>query len=137
MVIEILYGAVAGLVGAIVMAIIMMLMGKKETIPMYLAKNMLGDKGKAPMLHMGLFTVWGAIYGAIVGLGYYAHDLMTAAGVGVVSWLVLGLVMLPKAGAGMFGMNHNKMWPVMSLVMALIWAAVAFYTYTALLTLVG
>ena len=131
------YGAVAGIIGALIMMIIMMIKGDKVTPPMVLAKNMMGDKSKAPMLNIIVFLVWGLIYGILISQGIAAHALETAIGLSIVAWLVMGVVMLPKAGVGMFGKKKYPKWPVMTLVLHLVWGLVLFYTYGALVAIAG
>ena len=49
--------------------------------------------------------------------------------IAAVAWLVLNIMMLPMAGAGVFGMKASKMIPVQSLVMHIIYGVVLFYAF--------
>jgi hypothetical protein len=52
---------------------------------------------------------------------------------GVLAWLLMMLIPLPLAGAGLFGMRMGMMAPVMTLVLHLVWGAVLGATYAGLI----
>jgi|GEM_PF-4009704 len=120
-------GLISGIVGAIILAIIMTAMeaNMKAVPPAILAEKFLGDPGKKPMVLFARFGIWGLIYGLAIGFGYAASGAVGGATFAIVPWLVLNLVMLPMAGAGLGGTKKWNMIPVMSLVMHLVWGAVA------------
>ncbi|MFM0808856.1 DUF6789 family protein, partial [Klebsiella pneumoniae] len=47
----------------------------------------------------------------------------------VLAWLLMMLIPMPMAGAGLFGMKLGMMAPVMTLMLHLIWGYVFGYTY--------
>jgi hypothetical protein len=51
---------------------------------------------------------------------------------GLLAWLLMMLIPLPMAGAGLFGMKPGMMAPVMTLVLHLVWGAVLGVTFGAL-----
>jgi hypothetical protein len=120
-------GLIGGIVGAIVLAIIMTAMEAKIKIvpPAILAEKFLGDAGKKPMVLFVRFAIWGLIYGVALGMGYARSGAVGGATFAILPWLVLNLVMLPMAGAGLGGTKKWNMMPVMSLVGHIVWGAVA------------
>jgi hypothetical protein len=58
-----------------------------------------------------------------------AHGVM----VGVAGWLVMMVMVMPLAGAGMFGMAMGLMAPMMTLVLHVIFGAVLGWAYGRLL----
>lgn len=137
--IGILYGGVGGIIGAIVLAIIMNMMASKlkANPPAIMAKKMFGDEAKKPMVLFMVMTIWGVIAGIVLTNGTlaptYTNGLLFAA----IPYLVLNLMMLPMAGAGLFGTKAwNKMW-MTSLVMHAIWGLIVVGVYNALVGLVG
>lgn len=120
-------GLIGGIVGAIVLAIIMTAMeGKMKAVPSaILAEKFLGSAEKKPMILFVRFAIWGLIYGVAIGSGYASSGAMGGATFAIVPWLMLNLVMLPMAGAGLGGTKKWNMIPVLSLVLHLVWGAVA------------
>ena len=59
------------------------------------------------------------------GTSPVGHGVM----LGVIGWLIMMLVLMPMAGAGMFGMNMGVMAPMMTLVLHLIFGAVLGWAY--------
>ncbi|MBI2140828.1 hypothetical protein HYU16_00225 [Candidatus Woesearchaeota archaeon] len=136
---NLVYGLVAGFIGSLVMAIIMMAMGKsvKASPPGIIAEKFLGDESKKPMVLMPVMAIWGLIFAAVAGAGLVKENYVGGLIVAVVAWLLLGIVMLPMAGAGLFGMKKWGMIPMMSLVMHIIWALVAVTVFGFLKTITG
>ena len=116
-------GLIGGIIGAIVVAIIMTAMeGKTKAVPpAILAEKLMGDASKKPMVLFVRFAVWGLIYGALIGtslpvLGTVSMGAVGGATFAILPWLVLNIVMLPMAGAGIGGTKKWNMIPVVSLV---------------------
>ena len=53
---------------------------------------------------------------------------------GFIGWLIMMVMMMPMAGAGMFGMKMGVMAPMMTLVLHLIFGAVLGWTYGKLMS---
>ena len=51
---------------------------------------------------------------------------------GALAWLLMMLIPMPMAGAGLFVMKMGMMTPIMTLVLHLIWGAVLGATYRGL-----
>ena len=77
------------------------------------------------IVHFGIGIV---IYGVAIaaldsklqGTSRVGHGIMF----GIISWLIMMLVLMPMAGAGLFGINMGIMASVMTLVLHLIFGAV-------------
>jgi hypothetical protein len=120
-------GLIGGIVGAIVLAIIMTAMESKVKAapPAILAEKFMGDASKKPMVMFVRFGIWGIIYGIAVSQGLASGGLSGGATFALLPWLVLNLVMLPMAGAGIGGTKKWNMIPIVTLVLHLIWGAIA------------
>lgn len=137
--VSILYGLVGSIVGAIVVAIIMMLMRSKlkTTPPEIMAEKIFGDKKKKPIVLFMNFGIWGIIFGLVVSLGGMATSITNGLLFALVPWLVLGVIMLPMAGAGFFGSKRKGTLWILSLVMHLIWGIITVLVFNALVGLVA
>lgn len=127
---SILFGLVGGLAGAIIMAILIMSMfPKRPTPPAIMAEKMLGDADKKPIILFTAMAIWGIIYGVVISLAGYTSSIVLALEFAVIPWLVLNLIMLPMAGAGIFGSKRwNKIW-IISLIEHAIWGVVLGFVY--------
>jgi hypothetical protein len=125
-------GLIGGIVGAIILAIIMTAMESrmKAIPPAILAEKLLGDADKKAMVMFVRFGIWGFIYGIAVSQGFASGGLSGGATFALLPWLVLNLVMLPMAGSGIGGTKRWNMIPVLTLVLHLIWGAVAGIVFT-------
>lgn len=77
------------------------------------------------MLHFLIGTVfWGIgfalLYKVLPGGGPVVKGIVF----GVLAWVLMMLIPMPMAGAGLFGMKMGMMAPVMTLVLHVIWGAV-------------
>ena len=138
-IVGLIYGAVGGFIASIVMAIIMNAMGKRIKIspPAILAKKMFGDASKKPKVLMPTMTLWGLIWAIFIVSGVFAATYVNGLLFALVPWLVLNLIMLPWAGAGVFGAKKwNMMW-ITSLVMHAIWGLVVVGVFQFLTAIIG
>lgn len=135
---QIVGGLVGGIVGSIVLLMLMKMMGNiMPSPPKLLAKKMLGDENKGSMLLMMVMAVWGILYG-VIAIGSLGYGITILDGVifGLAPWLVMGLIMFPMNDYGFFGMSENKMLPMGTLVMHLIYGAVLAVVYSPVAALV-
>ena len=77
------------------------------------------------ILHFMIGTVvWGFLftflYERLPGRGAVVKGIVF----GTLAWLLMMLLVMPMAGAGLFGLNMGVMAPVMTLMLHLIWGAV-------------
>lgn len=134
------FGLVGGLLGSLVMAVLtMMMLGKrlKDAPPSIMAEKMFGDPEKRPMVLFPIMAMWGIAYGIIVSVTGITNFFTAGLLFSLAPWLALNLMMLPMAGAGLFGMKRWSMIPVLSLVMHLIWGAVTGGVFILLVGIVG
>lgn len=134
------YGLVGGLIGGLVMAVlIMMMLGKriKDAPPSIMAEKMFGDSEKRPVVLFPAMTMWGAAYGVVVSVTGTANFIIAGLAFALVPWLALNMMMLPMAGAGIFGLKRWGMIPVLSLVMHLIWGLVTSGIFSLLAGIIG
>ena len=137
--VSILYGLVAAIVAGIVVAILMMAMKSKLKVspPEILAQKWFGNKKKKPVVMFGIFAIWGIIFGLVVSLGGMASTITNGLLFSLAPWLVLGIILLPSAGAGVFGSKKSgKLW-ILTLVMHLIWGVLLVLVYNGLTSLVA
>ncbi|MDX2422279.1 MAG: hypothetical protein QNK43_06340 [Amphritea sp.] len=127
---NIVKGIVAGFAATVVLSLLMM------------AKSMMGL-----MPEMNIIAMLGGMMGAGVAVGWVTHVLIgsvvwgagfamlngTIPGTslltkgivfGVVAWVLMMILVMPMAGAGLFGMNLGIMAPMMTLVLHIIFGAV-------------
>ncbi len=134
-------GLLAGLAATVVLSLLMILKATMGLMPGLAIPKMLAGVVRAPgqplvgwAVHLAIGIV---LYGIAIatlddrlpGDGSLMHGLFLA-GVG---WLIMMLVLMPLAGAGLFGMNMGIMAAVMTLILHLIFGAVLGWTYGRLM----
>jgi len=131
-------GMGAGLVATIVMSMMMLVKAKMglmpELDPIQMLGNMTGGgRSVGWILHFAIGTVlWGLLYAAIFGehiRGAWWRGAVFATG----AWMLMMVVVMPMAGAGLFGLAMGIAAPVMTLMMHLVFGVVLGATYGALL----
>jgi len=130
-------GMLAGLVATIVLSVLMVLKAMMGLMPQLdLPKMIAGMMGSPDMpligwiVHLAIGIV---VYGVAIavldsklpGTSHVGHGIM----LGVIGWLIMMVVLMPMAGAGLFGMNMGVMAPMMTLVLHLIFGAVLGWVY--------
>lgn len=134
-----LKGMVAGLAATVVLAAIMLLKANMGIMPQLDVIKMLstmvdgGNPAVGWAVHFLIGAVlWGLLFAAISrpGLeGYWWRGVLF----GVGAWFLMMVIVMPMAGAGVFGLNLGMMAPVMTLILHLIYGAVLGGVYGALL----
>ncbi len=134
-----IYGLIGGLFGGLIMAMVIMAMGKKAkaTPPGIIAEKFLGDEGKKPLVLFPVMSMWGLIFGAVVANGALSATTVNGLKFALVPWILLNVMMLPMAGAGLFGTKKWNMIPMVSLVMHLLWGLVTVTVFRILVSIVG
>ena len=130
-------GLLAGLAATVLLSALMVAKGMMGVMPeLDIAKMIAGIMGSADQHIIGWvvhFMIGIVGYGAAItlfdtrlpGNSHVLHGLMIA----VVGWLVMMLMLMPMAGAGLFGMKMGLMAPMMTLVLHLIFGAVLGWVY--------
>ncbi|MCW8808891.1 MAG: hypothetical protein OQK79_12400 [Rhodanobacter sp.] len=135
---------IAGFVATVVLSVLMLMKSMMGVMPGLdviamltgMAHGMMGLPANPLIgwvLHFMIGTVlWGIgfalLYKVLPGGGSVGKGIVF----GVLAWVLMMLVPMPMAGAGLFGMKMGMMAPVMTLVLHLIWGAVLGATYSSL-----
>lgn len=134
-------GLLAGAAATVVLSVLMVIKGMMGVMPaLDIAKMLAGMMGSpdSPLLGWAAHFVIGVVgYGiAIAVLGYRLNSSPTVSGIiiGVAGWLMMMVVLMPMAGAGLFAMSMGAMAPVMTLVLHLIFGAVLGWTFGKLVS---
>ncbi len=132
-------GSVAGFVATVVLSAIMFIKGRMgimpELDPIQMIGNMVGGGSRTVgwIMHFMIGTVaWGLLFTAVFGAaanGFWWRGIIFSIG----AWLVMMIVLMPMAGAGLFGINLGLIAPIMTLMMHVIFGLVLGATYGALL----
>ncbi len=134
-------GLLAGLAATVVLSALMLMKAMMGVMPaLDIAKMLAGMMGSpdSPLLGWAAHFLIGVVgYGiAIALLGHRMGGSPTISGViiGVVGWLMMMVVLMPMAGAGLFAMSMGAMAPVMTLVLHLVFGAVLGWTFGKLVS---
>ena len=135
---------IAGFIATVVLSILMLLKSMMGVMPgldlismlARMAHTMMGMPD-TPMvgwvIHFLIGTVlWGVLFALLFKSLPGSAPVVKGMAFGVLAWLVMMLIPMPLAGAGLFGMHMGIMAPMMTLVLHLIWGAVLGATYGAL-----
>ena len=129
-------GILAGLAATIVLSIFMMMKQMMGMMPQMDVIAMLTKMSGASTPLMG--WVMHFMIGSIVWGGLFAllHDsipggstIMRGIVFGIGAWLMMMVVVMPMAGAGLFGMNFGMAAPVMTLMLHIIFGATLGVVY--------
>lgn len=134
----------AGFVATVVLSALMLMKSMMGVMPELdlpnmlagMAHNMMGlpaNPAVGWVIHFMIgAVVWGIgfalLYKVLPGAGLVAKGLVF----GALAWVLMMLIPMPLAGAGLFAMKLGMMAPVMTLVLHLIWGAVLGATFGAL-----
>lgn len=131
-------GMLAGLIATFVLSGLIVMKAQMglmpELDPIQMLGNMVGGGSRTIgwAMHFVIGTVlWGLLFTAIFGAGpgrFWWRGIVFATG----AWLVMMIVLMPMAGAGLFGMNLGMMAPVMTLMMHVVYGAVLGGGYAGL-----
>lgn len=128
-------GLLAGFVATVVLSALMIIKAMMGLMPDLNVVAMLGTMSGMGMIggwviHFLIGTVlWGVLFAVLVDR--IPGDAVWLKGVwfGVAAWVLMMVLVMPMAGAGLFGMNMGIMAPIMTLVLHLIYGAVLGATY--------
>jgi len=130
-------GLLAGLAATVVLSLLMVMKAMMGVMPQLdLPKMLAGMMGSPDMPLIGWiahFVIGIVVYGVAIaaldsklpGTSRVGHGVM----IGVIGWLIMMVVLMPMAGAGLFGMNMGVMAPMMTLVLHVIFGAVLGWVY--------
>lgn len=128
-------GLLAGFIATIVLSVLMIAKTMMGVMPELDVISMLSAMMGAPsaMGWIGHFIIgtiaWGGgfalLYGVLPGGSAVSKGIVF----GIIAWLGMMIVVMPMAGAGLFGMTFGMMAPVMTLVLHVIFGAVLGAVY--------
>lgn len=134
---------IAGFVATAVLSALMIMKGMMGVMPQLDVISMLGKMahdmmgmggtGLAWFIHFMIGTVlWGVLFALLYGKLPGGSAVAKGMSFGVLAWLLMMVLPMPMAGAGLFGMKIGMMAPVMTLVLHLIFGAVMGFVFRAL-----
>lgn len=138
-----LRAVVAGFVATIALSVLMVtkaalgLLPGLDVIHMLgnMAHNIIGLGGPTVgwLMHFLIGSVlWGLLFAALIGF-LPGHSVIRKALVFATgAWLLMMLIPMPMAGAGLFGLHLGPMAPVMTLILHLFWGTVLGIVFQAL-----
>ncbi|WP_028731141.1 DUF6789 family protein [Pandoraea sp. E26] len=131
----------AGFIATVVLSLLMLMKAAMGVMPELNPVDMLSSMAHmkmgmpdSPMVgwlaHFMIGTVlWGILFRLLYDRLPGGNALLKGMSFSALAWLMMMLLPMPMAGAGLFGLKLGMMAPVMTLMMHLIWGAVLGYTY--------
>ncbi len=132
---------IAGFIATVVLSLLMLLKGAMGLMPAMnviamlagMAHSMLGLSAVPAtgwLIHLLIGTVlWGLAFALLYRLLPGTTALAKGVSFSVLAWLLMMLIPMPMAGAGLFGLHIGPMVAVMTLVLHLIWGVVLGYGF--------
>ena len=123
-------GIVAGLVATVVLSMIMVAKGMMGLMPELNVIAMLSSMlGATPVvgwvMHFAIGAlVWGLAFATVLKILPGTSFVAKGISFGIAAWIAMMLMVMPMAGAGLFGLNMGMMAPVMTLMLHAIYGAV-------------
>ena len=130
-------GLLAGFVATVVLSIMMIGKTMMGIMPELDVAAMLSGMMGAPLAagwvaHFVIGTVvWGAGFAVLYDMIPGGSAVLKGIVFGIVAWLLMMILVMPMAGAGLFGMSFGIMAPIMTLVLHVIFGAVLGGVYAA------
>ena len=129
-------GIFAGFIATIILSLLMMLKAMMGMMPELNVIQMLTQMSGAPSPSVGWamhFMIGSVIWGGLFALLYDripgGSALMKGIVFGIAAWLLMMVMVMPMAGAGLFGMNFGMAAPVMTLMLHIIFGMVLGLVY--------
>ncbi|WDR06298.1 hypothetical protein PSQ90_02200 [Devosia rhodophyticola] len=131
-------GFVAGFVATVVLSALMVMKSMMGLMPgldvTAMITNMLGLQSVAFgwLMHFIIGTmIWGGAY-ALIRARLPGGPAVSGMVFGAGAWLMMMILVMPMAGAGLFGLNMGIMAPVMTLILHLVYGAVLGLVFQAM-----
>lgn len=134
-------GLLAGFIATVVLSVLMMAKTMMGVMPeldvIHMLAGMMGMPAIAGWLgHFMIGTIaWGGGFALLYGVIPGGSAVIKGVVFGVAAWLGMMIMVMPMAGAGLFGMNFGIMAPMMTLVLHVIFGAVLGVVFQARATL--
>ena len=132
---NILTGLLAGFVATVVLSAMMIAKGMMGVMPELDVAAMIGNMmgasvGVGWIVHFMIGTIaWGVGFAVLYGMIPGSSAVVKGVMFGIAAWLGMMILVMPMAGAGLFGMNFGIMAPIMTLVLHIIFGAVLGAVY--------
>ena len=123
-------GFIAGFIATVVLSVLMVMKGMMGVMPELDVAAMLAGMIGAPVLvgwiaHFVIGTVaWGGGFAVLYDHIPGSSTIQKGIVFGIADWLGMMILIMPMAGAGLFGLGLGMMAPVMTLVLHIIFGAV-------------
>lgn len=133
-------GIIAGFVATAVLSIIMIIKAAAGLLPeLDIIQMLSGMLGGAPVMgwvaHFSIGALlWGTVFAVLNDSIPGNSQITKGLALSIVAWLLMMVIVMPIAGAGVFGLNIGIMAPVMTLVLHLVYGAVLGWVYAMLTT---
>lgn len=132
-----LNGMLSGFAATIVLSIMMILKGTMGFMPQLDVIKMLSSMMGMPqflalgwMAHFLVGTVvWGILFSLLIPRLPGKNYVRMGISLGILAWGLMMVVVMPMAGAGLFGLALSPMAPVATLVLHVIYGAVLGFVY--------
>jgi hypothetical protein len=132
-------GLVAGFIATVVLSAIMVIKGMMGVMPELDVAAMIGMMMRASVMvgwivHFMIGTIaWGGGFALLYDHIPGSNAVVKGIGFGVAAWVGMMIVVMPMAGAGLFGMTFGIMAPIMTLLLHIVFGAVLGGVYGMLL----
>ncbi len=134
---------IAGFTATAVLSLLMMMKGAMGVMPQLdvitmlsgMARSMIGMGGAGIgwLMHFLIGTVlWGVLFALLYDRLPGSHAIAKGMSFGVLAWVLMMILAMPMAGAGLFGVGLGMMAPVMTLILHLIWGSVLGFVFSRL-----
>lgn len=130
-------GLLAGFVATVVLSVLMVGKSMMGIMPELDVIAMLSDMMGAPLaagwiVHFAIGTIlWGAGFAILYDMIPGGSAVQRGIVFGIAVWLLMMILIMPMADAGLFGMSFGIMAPVMTLALHVIFGAVLGGVYAA------
>lgn len=134
---RILAGFTGGFVATAVLSVLMVAKGMMGIMPGLDVIHMLSEMMAAPaavgwLAHFMIGTVaWGGAFAVFFGLIPGGSPMSKGIVFGIAAWLGMMVMIMPMAGAGIFGMAFGLMAPMMTLILHVVFGAVMGVVFNA------
>ncbi len=127
-------GVIAGIAGTAALSVLMVMKNLMGVMPQLDVIGMLGGMMQVPpavawVIHFMIGAIWGllfaVLYRHIPGGSAIVKGMVLLTG----AWLLMMVMVMPMAGAGLFGMKLGMMAPLMTWVLHLVFGVVMGLVY--------
>ncbi|RWM19460.1 DUF6789 family protein [Mesorhizobium sp.] len=131
---------IAGFAATLVLSLLMIMKGAMGLMPQLdvitmlsgMAQSMVGMAGAGIgwLIHFLIGTVlWGVLFALLYDRLPGSQAIAKGMSFGALAWVLMMILAMPMAGAGLFGVKLGMMAPVMTLILHLIWGAVLGFVF--------